>query len=178
PYTAPYECLEGVHIYRYPAPPLTRSRLDYVREFLYCWIRTAWLSLRVSRERGFDVIHACNPPDTFWLLGLFYKVFAGKRFLFDQHDLCPEVFQARFGVEGGLLYVLLRWRASCTYRTADLVVATNASYRDVAMARGRVPAERVTVVRSGPEQDRFHGSAPEPERRRGRKFLVAYLGVM
>ena len=179
PHTAPYECLEGVHIYRYPAPPLTRSRLDYVREFTYCWVRTAWLTLRVSREQGFDVIHACNPPDTFWLLGLFYKVFGGKRFLFDQHDLCPEVFLARFSAQAsGFVHGALLWLERCTYRTADLVVATNASYREVAMGRGHMSPDRVVVVRSGPEQGRFTGVAPDPARRRGKRSLVAYLGVM
>ena len=179
PHIAPYEELEGVHIYRYPAPPPTRSRLDYVREFLYCWLRTAWLSLRVSREQGFDVIHACNPPDTFWLLGLFYKVFGGKRFLFDQHDLCPEVFLSRFGVSGGgFLHRSLLWLERCTYDTADLVVSTNQSYREVALTRGRVPADRVVIVRSGPERGRFTGLEPDPARRRGKRFLVAYLGVM
>lgn len=179
PHIAPYECLDGVHIYRYPAPPLTRSRLDYVREFTYCWMRTAWLTLRVSREQGFDVIHACNPPDTFWLLGLFYKVFGGKRFLFDQHDLCPEVFLSRFSEKrGGFLHGALLWLERCTYRTADLVVSTNASYREVAMGRGHMKPENVVIVRSGPERGRFAGVAPDPARRRGKRSLVAYLGVM
>ena len=179
PHVAPYENLQGVHIYRYPAPPLTRSRLDYVREFTYCWLRTAWLTLRVSREQGFDVIHACNPPDTFWLLGLFYKVFGGKRFLFDQHDLCPEVFLSRFAEKsGGLLHQTLLWLEACTYRTADLVIATNASYRDVATGRGRVSPDNVVIVRSGPERGRFTGVAPDPARKRGKCWLVAYLGVM
>jgi glycosyltransferase involved in cell wall biosynthesis len=178
PYTARYECLEGVHIYRYPAPPPTRTRLDYVWEFAHCWLHTAWLSLRVSREQGFDVIHACNPPDTFWLLGLFYKVFGGKKFLFDQHDLCPEVFLSRFGVGGGILHRMLLWLEACTYRTADLVVATNESYRDTALSRGHMPEDRVVVVRSGPERNRFKGVPEDPGRRRGRRYLVSYLGVM
>jgi glycosyltransferase involved in cell wall biosynthesis len=178
PHTAAYECLDGVHIYRYPAPAPTASKLDYVGEFLYCWLRTAWLSLKVSREQGFDVIHACNPPDTFWLLGLFYKVLGGRRFLFDQHDLCPEVYLSRFGVNGGFLHRALLWLEACTYRTADLVLATNESYRRVAIERGRVAPERVVVVRSGPESARFGLEPGDPAHRRGRRHLVAYLGVM
>ncbi len=178
PHTRAYECLEGVHIYRYPEPPPTRSKLSYVWEFLYCWLQSAWLSLRVARERGFDVLHACNPPDTFWLLGRLHRLFGGKRFVYDQHDLCPEVYLARFGVTGGLLYWKLLWLEARTYRTADLVISTNESYREVAMTRGRVPGSRVVVVRSAPEAGRFRGVPGSPERKRGRRHLVSYLGVM
>ena len=178
PHTARYECLDGVHIYRYPEPPPSRGKISYVREFLYCWLQTAWLSLRVARERGFDVIHACNPPDTFWALGLLYKIFGGTRFLFDQHDLCPEVYLSRFGDKRGLLYKKLLWLEQATYRTADLVISTNESYREVAKERGRVPAEKIFVVRSGPEATRFRGVPGREEHKRGKRYLVAYLGVM
>jgi glycosyltransferase involved in cell wall biosynthesis len=178
PHTAPYECLEGVHIYRYKEPPPTQSRLSYIWEFLYCWVLTAWLSLKVWRERGFDVIHACNPPDTFWLLGLFYKIFGGKKFLYDQHDLCPELYLSRFGEGRGFLYRALLWLETLTYRTADLVIATNASYRENAIQRGKVPPDRVVVVRSGPETARFRNVAGDDKYKRGRRYLVSYLGVM
>jgi glycosyltransferase involved in cell wall biosynthesis len=178
PYTAPYECLEGVHIYRYKEPPPTRSRLSYVWEFLYCWLQTAWLSLKVSRERGFDVIHACNPPDTFWLLGTFYKIFGGKKFLFDQHDLCPELFLSRFRGAKGFLYHALMWLEKMTYRTADMVISTNESYRRTAISRGKMAPDRVVIVRSGPERSRFKGVPGEESDKRGRPYLVSYLGVM
>ena len=177
PHIAPYEVLEGVHIYRYDPPPPTRGVLSYLWEFTYCWLATAGLTLRVARERGFDVIHACNPPDTFFALGMVYKLF-GKRFLFDQHDLCPEVYLARFAGRRGFWYHALRFLERCTYATADLVIATNHSYRQVAIARGGVAPERCVVVRSGPELSRFQGSAPDPDLKRGRPYLVAYLGVM
>jgi glycosyltransferase involved in cell wall biosynthesis len=178
PHTAPYECLEGVHIYRYKEPPPTRSRLSYVWEFLYCWLQTAWLSLKVSRERGFDVIHACNPPDTFWLLGLFYKVFGGKKFIFDQHDLCPELFLSRFGESRGFLHGALLWLEKMTYRTANMVISTNESYRQMAISRGKKRPEDVVIVRSGPERSRFTGMPGEESDKRGRSHLVSYLGVM
>jgi glycosyltransferase involved in cell wall biosynthesis len=178
PHTEPYELREGVHIYRYPEPAPTRSKLSYVREFAYCWLQTARLSLQVARERGFDAIHACNPPDTFWLLGRLWRLFRGTRFVFDQHDLCPEVYLARFGGRRGFLHHSLRWLEARSYATADLVVATNESYREVAMRRGRVAPGRVVVVRSGPEAGRFRGAEGDARHKRGRPYLVGYIGVM
>ncbi len=175
-WTAPYEELEGVHIYRYPPPPPTRGALSYVWEFAYCWLRTAWLSFVVARDRGFDVIHACNPPDTFFLLGAFWKLFK-KKFVFDQHDLCPEVYVARFG-KRGFWYAGLRGLERLTYATADLVIATNESYKETAIARGWIDPRDVYVVRSGPELSRFRGVPADPKLKRGRPYLVAYLGVM
>jgi len=94
--TAPHEVIDGIHIWRYPPPPPASGFLSYAWEFLYCWLHSARLSLAVLWRRGFDVIHAANPPDTFWALALPYKL-AGKRFVFDHHDLCPELYIARFG---------------------------------------------------------------------------------
>ena len=176
PWTADYEAIEGVHIHRYDPPPPTRGAVSYVWEFLYCWLQTLRLTCVVAAGRGFDVIHACNPPDTFFAIGALFKL-GGKKFLFDQHDLCPEVYVARFGREG-FWYHALRFLERLTYATADLVIATNRSYRETAIRRGGVEAERVFVVRSGPESGRFVGMAPDPARKRGKPFLVAYLGVM
>ncbi|MDW8051905.1 MAG: glycosyltransferase family 4 protein [Armatimonadota bacterium] len=168
--------LEGVHLYRYPMPPPTRSTLSFIYEFIYCWLHTWRLTRRVWKERGFDVIHTCNPPDTFWLIGRIYKR-KGVKVVFDQHDLCPELYESRFG-KRGLLYKGLLWLEKQTYRTADGVIATNESYRRVAMERGGVPPERIVVVRSGPCASRFHRVEPDPSLKRGRKYLGVYLGVM
>jgi glycosyltransferase involved in cell wall biosynthesis len=176
PWTRAYEEIEGVHIHRYDPPPPTRGAASYVWEFLYCWLQTARLTLRVAAGRGFDVLHACNPPDTFFALAAPFKLW-GKKFLFDQHDLCPEVYVARFGREG-FWYHGLRLLERLTYATADLVLATNRSYRETAIRRGGVEPERVFVVRSGPERGRFIGVPPDPALKRGRPWLVAYLGVM
>ncbi len=177
---APYEVIDGIHIWRYPAPPPTRGVLSYVWEFLYCWLQTLRLSVVVLARRGFDVLHAANPPDTFWAIALPYRLF-GKRFVFDHHDLCPELYLARFGAdrEGDLAHRALRALEWAQFRTADLVISTNESYRQVALGRGGMPPERVVVVRSGPSRERFATvRAVDPSLRRGRRFLVAYLGVM
>ncbi len=175
-WTADYEEIEGVHIHRYEPPPSAKGALSYVWEFLYCWLQTLRLTIGIAAGRGFDVIHACNPPDTFFAIGAIFKLW-GKKFLFDQHDLCPEVYVARFNREG-FWYAALGVLERLTYATADLVIATNQSYRETAIRRGGVDPERVFVVRSGPELARFAGLAPDPALKRGRPFLVAYLGVM
>jgi glycosyltransferase involved in cell wall biosynthesis len=179
-HSASYEVIEGIHIFRYPAPPPTRGFLSYVWEFLYCWVQTFRLSIVVLARRGFDIIHAANPPDTFWAVALVYRGF-GKRYVFDHHDLCPELYLARFGAEreGNLAHRALRWLEWAQFRTADLVVSTNESYRQVALTRGKVPPDRVVVVRSGPSRERFATvRAVDPSFKRGRPYLVAYLGVM
>jgi len=95
-FDAEYEVLGGIHVWRYPAPPPTRGFASYVWEFLYCWLQTLRLTLTVNARRGFDVIHSANPPDTFWAIALLFKPF-GIKFVFDHHDLCPELYLSRFG---------------------------------------------------------------------------------
>ncbi len=177
PWTLAYENLDGVHIYRYPAPPPTESHLSYLQEFLHCWLWTFRLAFRVRREQGFDVIHACNPPDTFFAIGWWWKPL-GVRFVFDQHDVCPEVYLSRFGARQGLLFRALLLLERLTYATSDLVIATNRSYREVARDRGGVGDERAAIVRSAPDLRRFGRVETDPELRLGRRFLVCYLGVM
>jgi glycosyltransferase involved in cell wall biosynthesis len=179
-WTAPHEVIDGIHVWRYPPPPPARGFASYAWEFLYCFLRTAWLSLVVLARRGFDVIHAANPPDTFWALAAVYKLF-GKRYVFDHHDLCPELYLSRFGAarEGSVPHRLLLLLERAQFLTADLVIATNESYRQIALTRGRVAPERVFVVRSGPSRERFATLRPvDAALRRGRTHLVAYLGVM
>ncbi len=173
-----YEVLNGISLYRYPMPPPTKGFLSYSWEFTYCWLMTFFLSIKILFKEGFDVIHACNPPDTFFLLGAFYKVL-GKKFVFDQHDLCPEVYQARFGsAKRRLLIKGLLFLEKLTYRTANLVIATNESYKKIAVERGKVKREEIFVVRTGPDFQRLKRLKTEPELKRGRKYMVCYLGVM
>ena len=179
-WTAAEEVIDGITLLRYPPPPPTKGALSYVWEFLYCWLQTARLSLLALARHGFDVIHAANPPDTFWAIAAFYKLF-GKRFVFDHHDLCPELYLARFGEgrRGSFLHRALSWLEWAQFRTADLVISTNESYRQVAISRGRKPPDRVIVVRSGPSRERFATVRPvDTELKRGKPYLVAYLGVM
>lgn len=181
PGDASYEELDGVRIHRYrPAPP-ARGPVGYLWEFAYCWLRTAWLTWRVWRRERFDAMQACNPPDTYWALARLYT-WRGVRFVYDQHDLNPEVFRSRFGEPAGLAsraqYRALVWLERMTYRTAHHVIATNESYRRIALTRGGQPPETVTVVRSGPDTSRMRPLDGRPELRRGRRHLLVYLGVM
>jgi glycosyltransferase involved in cell wall biosynthesis len=173
--------LEGVWIYKYPPPPPAEGLLGYAVEFGYCWIVTALLSVVVAVQRGFDAIQACNPPDTYWALALLWRPF-GKRFVYDQHDLNPEVFISRFGqpsgLSGRLQLRILYWLEAMTYRTADRVISTNESYRNVALTRGGRAPEAVTVVRSGPDTAVMRPIDPDPGLRDGRGYLAVYLGIM
>ena len=125
----------------------------------------AALVLRSAANEGFDVVQACNPPDTYWALAVPFKLFA-ERFVFDQHDLCSEVYASRFDSPSPILRRLLLMLERATYATADHVIATGECYRETAIARGRVQPDRVTVVRNGPDPDRFRRREPVPDWRR------------
>ena len=156
-----HEVLNGIHVWRYPPPPETSGFASYVWEFAYCWLQTLRLTFTVLARRGVDVIHSANPPDTFWAIALPFKAF-GVRYVFDHHDLCPELYLSRFGERraGSLAHRLLGALEWAQFRTADLVIATNQSYREIAIRRGRRDPARVRVVRSGPSRDRFPDRAP------------------
>ena len=171
--------IDGVRIYKYRPAPEARGLVGFAWEFSYSWLRTAWLSLIVRRQARFDVIQACNPPDTYWLLALLWRV-GGVKFVFDQHDLNPELYLSRFGqptaLDGRLQLGILRWLERRTYRTAHRVISTNESYRRIAIDRGGRAPEEVTVVRSGPDTTvmrPIHLTDLEDAR-----FVLAYLGIM
>lgn len=168
---------EGVNLHRYPSPPATNGRLSYVVEFGYCWVATAAWSAVIWIRRGFTVLQACNPPDTYFVLGWLWRPF-GVRFVFDQHDLCPEVFRSRFGDRSSVWHRALLGLERATYRRADRVIATNDSYRSIAIRRGELDTRSVTVVRNGPDLQALQPMRPEDELRRGRSFMLCYLGVM
>ena len=172
-----FQEIDGIRVRKYAPPPPTHSTLSYAWEFAYCWVRTFVLVLRAAVREGFDVIQACNPPDTYWALAAPFKPF-GKRFVFDQHDLCPEVYVSRFPDGSKLAARGLRLLERATYALADHVIATNDSYRETALSRGRVARDRVTVVRTGPDPERLTRRTPVASWRAGKRHLVAYLGVM
>lgn len=177
-HTASFEHLEGVDIYRYALPINAKGGLGFVFEFAWCFLRTFMKSVRIAlRGRGFDAIHACNPPETFWALGWFWRLF-GKRFLFDHHDLSPEMYAAKFGKAEGLMYRGLLFLERMTFKSADMVITTNASHKRIAEERGGVAPENVVIVRSGPDVDRFKVYEPDPAWRKEKPFLLAYLGEM
>ncbi len=177
-YTAAFETLEGVDIYRYGLPIDARGAAGFVVEFAWCFLCSFVTSIRVALAgRGFDVIHACNPPETYWLLGWFWRLF-GKRFLFDHHDLSPEMYAAKFGRASGPMYRGLRFLERMTFRSADVVITTNQSHKRIAQTRGGLAAKDVFVVRSGPDLARFRVFEPDPAWKRGKPFLLVYLGEM
>ena len=171
-----YERLEGVDIYRYPMPFDPSTKIGFFAEFAWCFLRTSLKLFRVAtRGGGFDVIHACNPPETYWVLGRLWR-FLGKRFVFDHHDLSPEMYEAKFGRSDGFLHKLLLRLERQTFGTADVVITTNDSHKEVATTRGRFAADRVFVVRSGPDLERFDLYEPDPKWRNGKRHLLAFLG--
>ena len=150
--------------------------MGFAAEFAWCFAATALLSLWVAVfGRGFDVLHACNPPDTFWLLGRCWQL-TGRRFIFDHHDLAPEMFAAKFGRESGWLHRALLWLERRSLRTADVVITTNESHKRVAVQRGGKSAADVFVVRSGPDLARFRTYPADPAYRTGKPHLLVYLG--
>jgi len=171
-----FEAIDGIHIYRYPLPIEASGAAGYAIEYGVALAWTFALACRVLLTRGFDVVHACNPPDLFFLIGRFFKLF-GKKFVFDHHDLNPELYEAKFGRRDFFHWLLLkveRW----TFRCADVSIATNESYRRVAVQRGGMRPERVFVVRSGPSLARLRMVPPDERLKRGRRYLVGYVGVM
>jgi glycosyltransferase involved in cell wall biosynthesis len=174
---APYEFLRGVHVYRYWLPYTARGALGYALEYPWALLFTFVYALYVFFRRGFRIIHACNPPDLFFLVALPFKLF-GVKFLFDQHDLGPETYASKFPGKGGLILNLLEFLERRTYRAARAVIVTNESYKAVAMARGGVAPERIWVVRSAPDLTRFVRTAPNTVLKKSKPFLVCYLGTM
>jgi glycosyltransferase involved in cell wall biosynthesis len=176
-HSALHEVIDDIHIYRYPAPPEAEGVAGYLFEFAYCWLMTALLSVWVAVRHGFDVIHACNPPETYFLLALPYKLL-GKRFIFDHHDLSPEMYLAKGTGSGGLLYQGLLLLEQLTFLSADAVIATNESHAEIAHTRGGVPRANIYIVRSGPDFQRLQQLPPEASLKEGYAQLVCYLGEM
>jgi glycosyltransferase involved in cell wall biosynthesis len=171
------EKLDGVRLYRYPAPKTGSTSRDYLREYTWSLLATMARILQVGVGGGFDVVQACNPPDIFVTVAAPFRL-AGKRLVFDQHDLCPELYAARFGRSSGAAYRGMLLLERLSYLLSDHVIVTNESYRRVAMSRGRRRPESVTVVRNGPELARMRRRAPRTELKQGRTHLCCYLGVM
>jgi glycosyltransferase involved in cell wall biosynthesis len=170
-----YEELEGIRIYRHPMPEEGNSPLGYLYEygcalfwqFLYTW----WIYFR----HGFDIIQGCNPPDDIFMVTLPFKAF-GVKYIFDHHDVNPELYVSKYGRKDALYYIQL-WLEKMTYRCSDVVIVTNRSYRDLAISRGKKSPQDVFVVRNGPSTS-FKAVAPKPELKYGKRYLVGYVGNM
>jgi len=176
-YEKRYEELEGIHIYRYRLPLEAEGARGYAVEYSLALFHTFRLAWKVLFQRGFDIIHACNPPDLLFLIGGFFKLTMGKKFLFDHHDINPELYEAKFGRRDffyKLMVLFERW----SFNTADVSIATNDSYKKIAIERGGMNPDKVYVVRSGPKLDRLRVLPPMEALKKGRKYLVGYVGVM
>ena len=173
-----YQVIETVELYKYRPYAPGGSKAGFIAEYAYSFLETAWLVLKARRSGRFAVIQACNPPDIFWPIALIFRLLDRTQFVFDHHDLCPELYESRFPDGPKLPYRALRALERRTHRTADHVIATNGSYREIAITRsGKSPGD-VTIVRSGPDPRRLRRGQARAELRRGRTYLAAYIGVM
>jgi glycosyltransferase involved in cell wall biosynthesis len=176
--TEPFVELDGVYIHRYPWHEASGGPAGYLKEYGSAVWHQLRLARRVVKTYGkVDVVHACNPPDLLFVVARMLKR-QGARFVFDQHDLVPELYLSRFDRGEDFLYRAVLRAERATYRAADVVIATNESYREVAITRGKVAPEKVFVVRSAPAVERFKQVPPEPELKKGKPYLLCYLGVM
>jgi glycosyltransferase involved in cell wall biosynthesis len=171
-----FEIMEGVYVYRHPTPRERNSLAGYLWEYgcalLWEFVYTVWIFLR----RGFHVIQGCNPPDNIFMVALPFKLF-GVKYIFDHHDATPELYLSKYE-KPGLFYKIQVWLEKMTYRFSDVVMATNCSYRDLAVSRGGLAPEDVFVVRNGPNLDTLVAVPPVPALKHGKQYLVGYVGNM
>jgi len=176
-YRSTYEELDGIHVFRHAMPIEADGALGYALEYTWALLCEFILSLKVQAKVGFDVLQACNPPDTIFLLGAFWKFLFGIPFVFDHHDINPELYEAKFGKRGlfhKLLLKLERW----TFKTANVSIATNDTFKRIAIERGGMAPDRVFVVRSIPDVSRFRRVSPSASLKNGRKIVLGYVGIM
>ena len=176
-YMNKYELIDGIHIYRHPLPIEGSGVAGYMIEYSSALYYQFILSFKIFLKTGFDVIHACNPPDNIFIIGVFFKFFFGKKFLFDHHDINPELYLAKFQKKD-LFYRLMLFLEKCTFKIADISIATNESYKKIAIERGDMNPESVFIVRSGPDLKRTKKMPENIKWKKNKKFLVGYVGVM
>lgn len=176
-YESAYEEIEGVHIYRHSLPVDASGALGYLLEYsaaLYHEFRLAW---KIVRTHKIDTIQGCNPPDLIFMVAAPFKWLRGVRYIFDHHDINPELYEAKFN-KRGFFWRLMVLFERLNFRTANVVISTNESYREIALTRGGKVSEDVFIVRSGPDLTRLVPTAPQERWRNGRKHMVGYVGVM
>ena len=175
-YTVPYELLEGIHIYRHWISEEAAGFVGFFREYASALWGEWWLAWKVWRKHRFQLIHLCNPPDLLWLVAWPFKALFGTKVIYDVHDAWPEMFEAKFGGRG-LLYWAVRTFERLTYAVADVVLVTNRSVMQIALDRGGKLPWEVFEVRTAPKIATTQAKV-DPALRRGRRFLVGYVGVM
>src|SRR5579859_5461816 len=189
------EIINGVHVYRVPRLELfqktprenptflervwlkVKSLLGYVSEYVYFTSACFVMSVYVAFRHGFDVIHAHNPPDTLFLVALPWKL-VGKRYIFDHHDLCPELYRSRYGAENDIVARVLQWVEWGNLKLADVTIATNESYKQIHVERGGRKPETIFVVRNGPNPGRMVPPSPSPRLRQMTKTILVYIGSL
>ena len=176
-YTQKEEYLQGVHIFRHDLPAEGNGAIGYAKEYLTALKEELRLAKKVYKEIGFDVIHGCNPPDDIYMVAKHFKKY-GVKYVFDHHDICPELFEAKFGKTSGLLYKSQLWLEKQTYKHCTFAFVTNESYKKIAIERGKMNPNKVIVLRSGPKLERMRIMPPVESIKRGYKYMVGYLGVI
>lgn len=176
-YQKSYEVLDGIHVFRHPMPFEGDTAAGYAIEYTWALAWEFALSIRAYFKVGFDAVQACNPPDLIFVVGAFWKYLFGKRFVFDHHDINPELYEAKFQ-RRGLFHKVLCVLEKLTFKVADTSIATNGTFKLIAVERGGMAPEDVFVVRSVPDLSRFKRCAPNESLRNGRRFVVGYVGIM
>jgi glycosyltransferase involved in cell wall biosynthesis len=171
-----FEILDEIAIYRHSLPLEARGKLGFIAEYASALFHEARLLFEIARTRGFDVIQVCNPPDLLFLNALPYKIF-GKRLVFDHHDLCPELFVAKFSRKG-VFHWLLLLAEKLSIKCANLVISSNDTYRDIAIRRDGKAPEKVVTVYSVPTQVGMHRVAPNESLRKGARIVLGYVGII
>lgn len=175
-YTAAYEVINGIEIYRHSLPFEARGAIGYLLEYSVALFWEFFLSWKIFFKKRFHVIHGCNPPDLIFLVALCFKIF-GVKYVFDHHDINPELYIAKFKSKG-FLYEMIILFERLTFATADFSIATNESYMEIAIKRGKMAEDKIQIIRSGPKLDRLKLLPPDIKFFKGRKYLVGYVGVI
>lgn len=175
-YTKSFEVIDGIDIYRHPLPFEASGALGYLIEYASALFWELILSIKIFLKKKFHVIQGCNPPDLIFLIALPFKLF-GVKYVFDHHDINPELFEAKYDKKG-FFYNLMVLFEKLTFKTANASIATNESYKEIAVRRGGIPENRVTVIRSGPKLDRLKLTSGNKKYKKNKKYLIGYLGVI
>ena len=171
-----YVCIDGIHIYRHSLPLEASGKIGFVMEYLAALFHEFRLLIKVYREQGFDVIQACNPPDLIFLVVWPFKLL-GKKFIFDHHDICPELFAVKFERKG-LLYKTMLFLEKLTYKSANKVITANDTFKNLCGERTGTNADKITSVYSVPDNKNMHRTDPRPELKQGKRLLVGYIGII
>lgn len=175
-YTKSFECIDGIDIHRHPLPLEASGAIGYLLEYSTALFWEFVLSWKIYFRRRFQVIQGCNPPDLIFIVALTFKLL-GVKYIFDHHDINPELYIAKYGKKG-FFYKFLLWAEKLTFATANYSIATNESYKEIAIRRGKMPVERITIIRSGPRLERLKLTAGNGKYKKGRDFMVGYVGVI